>query len=355
MKHGRSSSHHRHHKHRGAGYWFRKHRKFAAACALIVVVFFGAAGAWVYHTQKLQESRNVTAGVNVDMGSGYRNITYNGKNYQYNSLITTVLYAGVDSQGEMTVNERYASAPRADSVSLIVLDKKHKKMTIIALNRDTMTEVRRYTMNGTDRGTYVTHLGYAYAYGDGGKVSCENLKEAVSELLGGIPINEYAVTNQSSMVYINDLAGGITLEVPNNDLADLYPEMTEGARVTLDDTNVADFLHYRDTEVDYSNEGRIERQQAYVTEYVAKMKEKLKEDANGIWDQIGDMENYLQTSITRNKYLKLVNLLDTVEFTDEDYYRPEGEDQLGEEHDEFYVDEEALREKIIELFYLEVA
>lgn len=352
MTHRRSSSHHRH---RGFKYWLRKHRKAAVISVLIIIAFLGAAAGWVYHTQRVQNSRNITVGASVDMGSGYRNISYNGKNYQYNSLITTILYAGVDSEGEMAASAQYASAPRADSISLIVLDKKHGKMTIIGINRDTMTEVRRYTMNGTDRGTYVTHLGYAYTYGDGGKVSCENLKEAVSKLFGGIPINEYAVTNMSSMVHINNLVGGITVEVPNNDLIDLHPEMEEGSLVTLDDTNIVDFLHYRDTSMDYSNEGRIERQQAYVTEYVAKMKEQLREDSNKTWKKLEDMEDYLQTSITKNKYLNLVNLLDKVEFTDGDYYRLEGEDRLGEEHDEFYVDEEALQEKILELFYLEVA
>ena len=51
-------------------------------------------------------------------------------------------------------------------------------MTILSINRDTMTDIRRYTMNGNDKGLYTTHIGYAYSYGDGGKVSCESLCEA---------------------------------------------------------------------------------------------------------------------------------------------------------------------------------
>lgn len=50
------------------------------------------------------------------------------------------------------------------------------------------------------------------------------------------------------MPYINELAGGITLTVPNNDLQEKYPEMAEGAQVTLDDSNIKDFLQYRNTE-----------------------------------------------------------------------------------------------------------
>lgn len=350
MSHRRISSYERSVRHRRR----RQNMKLAAMSAAVFLLFFSGVAAWIIHTQNIQKSRHVTAGVSVNMGDGYRTITYKGKNYQYNSLITTILYAGVDSKGEMKASAAYASAPRADSISLVVLDKKHQKMTVIAISRDTMTEIRRYTISGFDRGTYVSHLGFAYTYGDGGEVSCENLREAVAGLFGGIPINEYAVTNQTSMTYINDLVGGITVTVPNNDLADRYPSMVQGKSITLDESNVTDFLQYRDTSVDFSNEGRIERQQAYVTAYIQKLKEQLHTDTQEIWNRLENMEAYLQTSITKNKYLSLVNLLEKIEFTDNDYWRLAGENRAGTEHDEFYVDEEALQDKIIELFYEEI-
>ena len=331
----------------------RRRKRILASLSVILAAAVGV-GIWMYQSQKQQADRHVTAGNSVDMKAGYRTITYKGKEYQYNSLITTILYAGIDSEGEMTVNEGYADAARADSTSVVVLDKKHKKMTIIALSRDTMTDVHRYSLSGRDRGAYETHLGFAYAYGEGGEVSCENLRLAVSDLLGGIPINEYAVTNQSSMTYINNLVGGVTVTVPNNDLAALHPELTEGMTVKLDDSNVRDYLHYRDTAVDLSNEGRIERQQSYVTAYVGQLKQILQEDLNGTWDKLEEMDAYLQTSVTKNKYIGLARLLESVEFTSDDYYRPVGKNVVGEEHDEFYVDEEALREKVIELFYEEI-
>lgn len=333
----------------------RKHnRKFLIGSAVLGMVLMAAAGYGVCRMHRQQAERHVTAGNSVDMGNGYRTINYNGKRYQYNSLITTILYAGLDSEGKLEADVTYSNKERADSISLAVLDKKNKKMTVIAINRDTMTEVRRYSRNGKDMGTYMTHLGYAYSYGDGGEVSCENLREAVSNLLFGIPIDEYAVTNQSSMPYINNLVGGVTVEIPNNDLAALYPEMKQGAVVKLDDSNITDYLHYRDTTADFSNEGRIERQEAYITAYVDQLRQQLEKDLNGTWDQVSAMEDYLQTSITRNKYIQLANLLDAVTFTGNNYYRVEGEDRKGDLHDEFYYDEDALHEKVIELFYEEI-
>ena len=295
----------------------------------------------------------MTAGNSVDMKGGYRTITWKDKEYQYNSLITTILYAGLDSTDPLKASETYSNKARADSVSVVILDKKKKKMSILALNRDTMTEIRRYTRTGEDMGTYVSHLGYAYSYGDGGEVSCEDLKEAVEKLLG-ISIDEYAVTNQSSITSINDLVGGVTVTVPNDDLAAMYPELKKGAVVTLDDSNVKDFLQHRDTAADFSNEGRIERQQAYVTAYVDLLKNRLASEPDQLWQEIGQMNDYLQTSITKNKYLSLARLLEKVSFTDADYYRPTGKDSAGELHDEFYVDEDALRQLVIDLFYEEV-
>lgn len=346
-----------HHHHHGIWYrmrrWMRHNKKFAAAAALLCIVVLSAGGFFLLYSQKEQSRLHVTAGNSVDMKGGYRTITWKDKEYQYNSLITTILYAGLDSTDPLKASETYSNKARADSVSVVILDKKKKKMSILALNRDTMTEIRRYTRTGEDMGTYVSHLGYAYSYGDGGEVSCEDLKEAVENLLG-ISIDEYAVTNQSSITSINDLVGGVTLTVPNDDLAAMYPELKKGAVVTLDDSNVKDFLQHRDTAADFSNEGRIERQQAYVTAYVDLLKDRLASEPDQLWQEIGQMNDYLQTSITKNKYLSLARLLEKVSFTDADYYRPTGKDSAGELHDEFYVDEDALRQLVIDLFYEEV-
>ena len=346
-----------HHHHHGIWYrmrrWMRHNKKFAAAAALLCIVVLSAGGFFLLHSQKEQSRLHVTAGNSVDMKGGYRTITWKDKDYQYNSLITTILYAGLDSTDPLKASETYSNKARADSVSVVILDKKKKKMSILALNRDTMTEIRRYTRTGEDMGTYVSHLGYAYSYGDGGEVSCEDLKEAVEKLLG-ISIDEYAVTNQSSITSINDLVGGVTVTVPNDDLAAMYPELKKGAVATLDDSNVKDFLQHRDTAADFSNEGRIERQQAYVTAYVDLLKDRLASEPDQLWQEIGQMNDYLQTSITKNKYLSLAGLLEKVSFTDADYYRPTGKDSAGELHDEFYVDEDALQQLVIDLFYEEV-
>ena len=334
--------------------WLWRNRRAFAAGTAVVAITGAAMGIWLCHTLSEQRGRHITAENSVDMGSGYRNITYKGKRYQYNALITTVLCAGLDSKGEIQTGKQYGLAPRADSIQLAVLDKKNKKVTILAISRDTMTEIRRYSMNGRDRGTAVSHLCLSYTYGDGGKVSCESLREAVSNLLGRIPINEYVVINRSSLPYINDLVGGVTVTVPNDDLANLDSRLQKGAVVTLDADMVETYVQYRDTGRLYANRERMERQKSYITAYTGKLQDLLKREPEAAWKQIGRMDGRLLTSITRNKYLDLVNLLGAADFQESDYQELAGEDYAGELHDEFYVDEEALWETIVGLFYEEI-
>lgn len=342
--------HHQRRKSHGMSRWLRHHRKTAICGAVLVIgLVFACAG---YLVMQKQGNRHITAGNSVNMGSGYRELTYNGKKYQYNTLVTAILYAGLDSEGEIGPGT-YTDAPRADSISLVVLDEKNKKMSVLSFDRDTMATMHRYTVNGRDRGTYEGHLCLAYTYGDGGKVSCENLREAVSELMGGVPIQEYVVTNRSSLPYLNQLVGGVTVEVPNDDLAEEYPDFYQGAVVTIEDDMVENYLRKRDIEKNFTNEGRLERQRTYIESYIQQFMERAQGNTRDLWDQIARMDTYIQTSITRNKYLDMADALNRVEFGQDNYWIVEGERVAGELHDEFYVDRESLKEKVIELFYEE--
>lgn len=344
--------HNRHH-HRKSRHQ-RKKQKMLILGLAAAVAFVGLAATVVVNKLKEQKNYHVTGTNSVDVGAGYRYTEYNGKKYQYNNRVTTLLYAGLDSFDELKQTATYGDKARADSIMLIVLDEVSKKMSVVAINRDTMTEVHRFSRKGDDLGFYVTHLGYAYTNGDGGEASCENLKTAVSTLFNNLPIDGYMVSNQTSIVMINDLVGGVTVTVPNDDLAAKYPELTTGNVVTLDESNVRAYVQQRDTAVDFSNEGRIERQKSFVLSFMDEFGAMVKEDASSVWDSLEACSDWMQTDITKNKYLSLADAFSNTNLTPDSYYILEGEDQLGELHDEFYYDEDALQELIIKLFYREI-
>ncbi|MGN0996054.1 MAG: LCP family protein [Candidatus Ventricola sp.] len=284
---------------------------------------------------------------------GYQLVEYQGVAYEYNPTITTILYAGVDSDGPMTTTDRYTIAPRADTINLIILDGYHQTMRILSISRDTMAAIDRYTMDGTWRDQYVSHLGYAYTYGDGGRVSCENLASAVSRLLGGVPIHEYVVTNKSGIVAGNALLGGVQVTVPNNDVAHLHPELTAGATVTLTDENVLDYTLYRDTSIPYSNNGRLARQETFIKSFVSRMKALVEADPEAFWISVEDNADSIQTSITRSQYLSLAQKLSSVSFEAQRFDYLSGLDTDDNEHDEVHIEAEDNLPLILDLFYLE--
>ena len=280
----------------------RRHKKTAVTLAVICLIAAGAFGVLVYRQIHEQDLQHVVASNAYDMKDGYRSIEYKGKTYRYNSLITTVLYAGLDSDGSMQERTRFSYAPNADTIDLVVLDKKNRKMSVVSLNRDTMTSIQRFTAFGEEDDTYISHLTLAFAYGDGRKKSCDNLCSAVQNLVQ-VPITEYVVTNRSSLAGLNNLAGGVTVTVPNDSLAQDYPEFQEGAVVTLDAGNVEAFVRKRDIDESFSNVDRLERQQSFINAFIAQVKQKLPDEAMELWDSMSGMSDYIQTSVTKNKYL----------------------------------------------------
>ena len=329
----------------------KRWRRFIPVLLLLAVAVLSGA-VWMAVNYQGLDQISVSADKQVNVGIGYRNITYQGKNYHYNNRITVILYAGLDSDTPMVQNTKYTMAPQADSISLIVLDELHKKMTIIALSRDTMTQIRRYSLNGKKSGLYVDHLGYAYTYGDGGKASCDSLCEAISLLLYNIPVSNYVVSNRASMNLISELIGPVEVTVPNDDLAEVDERYQKGAQVTIDSSNLEQFVRYRDTEVYFSNVGRMQRQQAYITGAMNRVRKLLADEPEQFWKKLQDAEKFVQTNITRNRYLELTRIMKNTAFSSRDYYIPEGQQVAGKYHDRFYPDEELLLKKVIELFYI---
>ena len=311
-----------------------------------------AAAILVLHNHSVKQNRYEVVSKNeYSVGKGYREVEYQGKTYRYNNRVTTILYAGVDADGPIEETVKYTMAPCADSISLVVMDELHQKTTIIALNRDTMTPIHKYTLNGRERGLYVDHLSMAFNTGNGGKVSCDNLCQAISDLLFGIPINGYVISSRASIPNIADAIGPVEVVVPNNDL--YYRGFSAGETVVIDGSNLETFVRYRDTGIDNSNSGRMARQQAYIEGAMDKLVSLLTKNPSSAWETLEKAEDCVRTDITRSRYLDLTKVLKHTGYTQGNYYIPEGEQVVGYKYDEFYPDMEQLKAKVIELFYIE--
>lgn len=349
--HGHHHSHHHESRlKRRLKRWLRK-RRWAVLAAVLIIVVIVAVGLWMRRDMKSRSGLEVKAARQVDMAGGYRSIEYNGKTYRYNNRVTSILYAGIDSEDEIRAAKAFVGAPRADSISLVVMDERNDRMTIIALSRDTMTGIHKFTVDGKDRGAFTDHLAFAYTYGDGGEVSCKNLCRAVSDLLFGIPIDGYVVSNRASLPILGEAIGPVEVVVPNDDLA--AEGFVKGETAVIDGENLASFVRTRDTAGDFTNVSRMERQRAYINGALEKIVNLLTKDSDSAWRLMEQAEENVLTDITRNRYLDLIRVLKNTYYTGDSYYTPEGRQVVGDLHDEFYPDLDALHEKVLELFYLE--
>lgn len=111
--------HNRHH-HRKSRHQ-RKKQKMLILGLAAAVIFVGLAATVVINKLKEQKNYHVTGANSVDVGAGYRYTEYNGKKYQYNNRVTTLLYAGLDSFDELKQTATYGDKARATALCLLCL------------------------------------------------------------------------------------------------------------------------------------------------------------------------------------------------------------------------------------------
>ena len=322
------------------------------AIIVIVLVIIGALVVGYMTIQKNKAYKEADIGSNASAGT-YRHITYHGDKYDYNSNITNILVVGVDSTGKMQTESAYGSAARSDVIMLLSLDKYNHSTTAIAFSRSTMAEIQQFDLDGTKIGKAYKQLAYAFEEGNGGKASCENTADAVSNLLGGIPIDHYIVVNVNAIPKANELVGGVTVTAPNDDLADEY-DISKGDEVTLTDETAQAFLQYRDIDKEYSNEGRMERAHVYMNAYMDAFQKLLKKNVNENINLIEDsgLKEYMLTDITRNQYVGLFNLLNDVNIDDISYFTPDGTNEVKSNLERFIINKSILKKELVKVFYI---
>ncbi|MGX8705264.1 MAG: LCP family protein [bacterium] len=325
-------------------------KKWLIPAIMAAVVIVCASALWLNGNLRSMENGHVTAANPHTVGGGYRNITYKGKEYRYNTRITAVLFVGLDSEGEIVPNRTFISAPNADGLWLVVMDSYHKKLTIMAINRNTMSTIHRYTRHGYDRGEFRDPVCLAYAYGESGEVSCKNLLNAVSGILYGIPIHEYVITNRASLPLLSRELGDVKVTVPNDDLLDYG--YAKGDQIVVNADNIELFVRKRDIEQEGSHILRMERQRVFVNATLNQIIEMLEGDPTEVWKKVEAAENCVRTNITRSQYLDLCKQISGVAYDEGAYYSPEGVNKNTRFWAEFYPDEDKLLEKIVEIFYI---
>ncbi len=296
--------------------------------------------------QQADEEAGAEAETTLEAGS----IRYQGDVYTYKKDIMTFLFLGIDRTGEVSASSDRFKGGQADALFLAVLDPDDKKIRIIGINRDTMTSMKVYDKNGNYAGKETAQIALSHAYGDGMEESCENSVDAVSNLFYGLPIHGYFALNMSVMAKLNDAVGGVDVIIPES-ASGLEPGWNTGDTVHLTGDAAYQFIHYRDTSKEQSAEERLERQKQYLKNFIAQAKTAMKKDMTLPLQLYTQITPYMVTDVTADEAVYLAGEALSYSFGDEDLYSMTGKVRMGEEFEEFYPDETALYEMILDIFY----
>lgn len=315
-------------------------------CGVLAVVAVFAAGIW----KQQRKAHMETDGASVSSEENTsESITYEGKTYVYNDHLSNYLFMGIDTKGDMETAES-GNAGQADAVFLVSVDRVTKEMQVISIPRDTMTEIEMFSVSRKSLGLMENHINLQYAQGDGKTESCELMKTAVSKLLGGIPVHGYCSVNMDGIPVMTEAAGNVQVVIPDNSLEEVNPEFTEGAEVTLTKDNVEQFVRYRDTGREQSALVRQDRQKIFIEAYMKKAQEQYAKDASFVTGLYESMKPYMVTNMGNDLFVKL---LSAAQEGKSSVHTLPGKGAQGEYFDEYRVDEEALQEMIISVFYRE--
>lgn len=281
-------------------------------------------------------------------------VYYKDKKYRYNDKVTTILFAGIDKHADEQLGT-FGTAGQADCIIVAALNTETGKYKLMAVSRDTMVDVNVLNPDGSFKGTEKEQVCLAYAYGDGDKGSCENLKKSVSRIMLGIPINAYAAIDLDAIPILNDGVGGVEVNVIE-DLSSRDPALTLGSRVTLYGKQAETFVRARDVNGDENqNNLRMDRQKEYLTGFIKKTLSLTKEDIKTPLRLYNDAIDYTVTDIDASMITYYTSVFLKTGFSaDENFVKLPGKTTHGEKYAEYYIDNTALFELILDTYYTEV-
>ena len=138
-------------------------------------------------------------------------------------------------------------------------------------------------------------LGLAHAYGRTREENNQNTIWAVEKLLGiekaddGAEIDYYISMDISGINKLNELVGGVTVTIPNDDLLALDPTLKGGETIKLTGMQAEYFTRTRYDTAEPTNEARMARQRIYLNSLETLLEEKIRANVNYVNTLLNEM------------------------------------------------------------------
>ncbi|MCM1038710.1 MAG: LCP family protein [Roseburia sp.] len=280
-------------------------------------------------------------------------VRYNDTIYEYNDDIMTFLVMGIDKDSDAVKVAEGTDGGQADALFLVVMDPQDKSIKVIGINRNTMTDIELYDEEGNYLTNASAQIAVQHGFGDGMEESCEYQRRAVANLFYNLPIHGYAAINMSAIATINDAVGGIKVTVLE-DMTAIDEVFVKDEQVHLMGDEAFWYVKYRDTDIFGSADMRLARQEQYLNGFIGAARRAAKKDMSVVLDLYRAISPQMVTDISLDEALYLASEISDYRFDADCFYTLEGETVMGEAFEEFYPDEDALYELIINVFYKEI-
>ena len=347
-KHGHGHSHsHRHKRQRKKTI---KRIILGVVCGILAAVI-ACAGTLFYLLQKGKEELfntefHVTAPQGVTVNDGGKLVEYDGHTYALNENITSMLFMGVDKRDLDDNAEVGEGQGQADVIVVGAYDAKNRKITLINVPRDTMTDVSIYSSSGAYAGTKRQQICLAYSYGSDNVHASENTVSAVAKLFYNIPVNTYFTMDMNGISALNDSVGGVDVTSPET-----IGSFVEGQEYHLTGAQAESFVRDRSHKDAEANLRRNERQKVYVASFMNKVFSSAKKDPGSMIGLFNASSPFSTTNITPAKVAYLAQDISSNGAPKTDQVSIDGTTTLKGNHAEFTVDEESFYELFLSVYY----
>lgn len=333
-------------------------RKAVYAISSAIIVLLVAIIVTVALIGQEVELRNRTAGAHGDLSERFGEapaVEYKGAFYRPYENITSILVIGVDRYSNTEdLGISYRNGGQADYLQLLVINEDTQTITPIQIDRDTMTKITILGVLGDKTGFRVAQICLSHGFGDGNDQSCRLTEQAVSWLLLDTPVDYYISMEMDGVPALNDALDGVTVTL-EDDFSALDPAMVKGATLTLQGMQAEYFVRGRMFIGVGTNEARMGRQQVFMSALTDRISERIHQSGSaGFLNNLLDvLEPYLLTDMSRGRIINTA--WNTRDYEQLNPVKPAGEYVIGTYgFNEFHVDEDALKDLIMEIFYYPV-
>lgn len=282
-----------------------------------------------------------------DLSFAASDITYDGESYAYRKNIFTFLMLGIDKWETVSKAADGISGGQSDAMFLVVVDTEQRKISVIAIPRNTMAIVDVYGKDGNFRYQGYGQITLQHGYGDGMEQSCERTANVVSRLFYHIPINGYCSVNMGAIGSINDAVGGVEItSLDNFYLPDFG--LQAGDTIRLRGIEAYYYLKYRDTSIFNTATRRLERQQQYLSVFTKQALEQTKKDITFPVKLYNTIKPFVVTDFDMSEILYLASEIANY---DVEILSVPGQTIIGKKgYEEFYIDTDAFLQMILPVF-----